>query len=196
LVILHEVASRVVHYIVIFSTPSPKTGKTLVKYTKLCFPPTHPYAIIFVGRHDNLSLCGSIKKFIDVSFFAQMLARLKISKTRIWSGHAYLKFGISIQWVVCSQKVSRHALRHNGQTSSLRNNKIIMRYLRIVRYSSEDMCWSNSSMRIAKKKNCCIQTLKKIFFVLWSCQNQLISPKQFYQKKNIRQNMLGFRQIS
>jgi hypothetical protein len=161
-------------HLIMFSTPSPKTGKISVTSTQLCFPPTHPYTVIFVGRHNDISLCGSIKKFIDVSFFAQMLARLKISKTHIWSGHAYLKFGISIQWVACSQKVSRHALRHNGQTSSLRNNEIIMRYLKIVWYSSEDMCWPNSSMRIVKKKTIkklLLSNTQKLFFILWSCQN-------------------------
>jgi hypothetical protein len=64
-----------------------------------------------------------------------------------------LKPESSLQWVACSPKVSRHALRQIGQTSSLGNSGIISRYLRIIRYSNGDMWWFNPSMGIARRKS-------------------------------------------
>ncbi|MCH91213.1 hypothetical protein A2U01_0012139 [Trifolium medium] len=61
-------------------TPSPISGETPVKSTQACFPPTHPYTRTSVGRSVNLPSYGSVK-FTGASFFTEIPARLKISKS-------------------------------------------------------------------------------------------------------------------
>jgi len=135
-------------------TPNPTSGETPVKSTQTCFPPTHPYTITSAGLNVDLLSSGSVKKFIGASFFTDIPARLNISKsTSLTKSCLYLNPGSSLQWTTYSPKVSRHALRQTGHTSSIGNSGIIKRYLRIVRYSTGDICWHNPSIGIARRKS-------------------------------------------
>jgi hypothetical protein len=44
-------------------------------------------------------------------------------------------------------------LRQTGHISSVGNREIIRQYLRILRYSTMDICWHNPSIGIARMKS-------------------------------------------
>jgi hypothetical protein len=70
------------------------------------------------------------------------------------------------------------------------------RYLRIVRYSNEDMCWPNPSMKIARRKilsMCCFQTPKNGFLSGSHVKINFHVVNNF-TKKNTCKNMLDFRE--
>lgn len=124
------------------SVLSPTSEETPIKYIHVCFPPTRPYTKTFAGLRVDLLSYGPIKKFTNASFFTDILARLNISNmTSQTKSCQYLNPESSLQWMMCSPNVSNHALRQTGQTSSSRNKGIISRYLRIIRYSTDDICW-------------------------------------------------------
>jgi len=122
-------------------TPNPTSVETSVKSTQACFPPSHPYTITSAGLSVDLLSSGSVKKFTDASFFTDIPVRLNISKsTSLTKSCLYLKSGSSLQWTTCSPKVSRHALWKTWHTSLIGNSGIIRWYLKIVRYSTGDIC--------------------------------------------------------
>jgi len=172
---------RVVYPTVKGPTPNPTSGETSIKSTHACFPPTHPYTISSTGLSVDLLSSGSVRKFTDASFFTDTPARLNISKsTSLTKSCLYLKPGSSLQWTTYSPKVSRHALRQTGHTTSIEKSGIIRRYLRIVRYSTSDICWPNPSIRIARRKSwacpaCkhpkitfCFVVMSNLTFISWT----------------------------
>lgn len=74
--------------------------------------------------------------------------------------------------MMCSSKVSKHALQQIGQTSSIGNKGIVSWYLRMVRYSIEDICWPIPSICITKRKswtcNDCEQPKIAFYLVIMS----------------------------
>jgi len=69
-------AFRVVYHTEKAPTPNPISGKTLIKFTHACFPPTHPYTITSACLSVDLLSIESIKKLTDASFFIDTLVRL------------------------------------------------------------------------------------------------------------------------
>jgi hypothetical protein len=109
---LFEATLRIVRSTVKSSISVPTSGGTPANSTHTCFPPTHPYTRTFACRSVDLSSCGLVKKFTSASFFIETSACLKISKsTSLTSSCFYLKHGSFIQWVACSPKVTKYALR-------------------------------------------------------------------------------------
>ena len=151
---LLETTLRIVYPMVKVSILNLTNSETPVKSTHACFPPTYSYTITSASWRVDRHSCGSVKKFTGASFFADIPAHLKTSKrTSRTKSCLYEKPGSSLQCTACSPKLSRHALRQTGQTSSIGNKRIMRRYLRIVRYSIGDICWSNPSIGIARRKS-------------------------------------------
>jgi hypothetical protein len=112
--------------------------------------------------HQNICRMKCRSRFLCVSqevhlclFLNRILARLQISKNiSLIRPCLYLKPESPLQLMSCMlAKLSRHTLRQIGKTSSLWNNGIMRWYIRMVRYSTGDMCWSNLSMKIARRKS-------------------------------------------
>ncbi|MFS7907612.1 hypothetical protein Hanom_Chr01g00073361 [Helianthus anomalus] len=106
------------------------------------------------GRKVDLPSKGSVRKFTGASFLAEIPARLRTShNTSLTQSCRYLNPGSSLQWIACSPKESKHALRHTGHGSSTGNKGIISRYLRIARYSTADMCCPKPSIGVTDRKS-------------------------------------------
>ncbi|KAL4576570.1 hypothetical protein LXL04_012666 [Taraxacum kok-saghyz] len=132
----------------------PTRGETPVRSTQACFPPIHPKTKISAGLRVDLPSNGSVKKLTGASFLAEIPARLNTSKrTSLTMSCRYLKPGRSLQCIACSPKESKHALRQIGHNSSTVNSGIKKRYLRMVRYSTGDICWPRPSIGIARRKS-------------------------------------------
>lgn len=103
-----------------------------------------PYTITFVGLNVDLSSFRSNKKFTSASSSAYISAHLYIYKMiGLTKSCLYLKPWNSFQWI---------ALRHIRHISSIGYNGIIRQYLRIVWYFTDEICWSNTSIGIDKRK--------------------------------------------
>ncbi|KAL4589317.1 hypothetical protein LXL04_002223 [Taraxacum kok-saghyz] len=149
-----EVAFKVAWPIVKPSFLKPTRGETPVRSTQACFPPIHPKTKISAGLRVDLPSNGSVKKLTGASFLAEIPARLNTSKrTSLTMSCLYLKPGRSLQCIACSPKESKHALRQIGHNSSTGNSGIKRRYLRMVRYSTGDICWPRPSIGIARRKS-------------------------------------------
>ncbi|KAL4566165.1 hypothetical protein LXL04_030275 [Taraxacum kok-saghyz] len=132
----------------------PTRGETPVRSTQACFPPIHPKTKISAGLRVDLPSSGSVKKLTGASFLADIPARLNTSKrTSLTMSCRYLKPGRSLQCTACSPNESKHALRQIGHNSSTGKSGINRRYLRMVRYSTGDICWPRPSMGIARRKS-------------------------------------------
>lgn len=73
----------------------------------------------------------------------------------------YLKSENSLQWITCSLNILEHVLQTTEQTSSIWNMGIIRGYIRIIWYSTGDLCWHNKSKGIAKRKYWACATCKQ-----------------------------------
>lgn len=103
--------------------------------------PTHPYTIISISLSVDLHSCGSVKKYAGASFFTDTPSRQNISnKTSVINSCRYLNPRSSLQWMACSTNISKYTLRKIGKTSSIGNKGIINWYLRMVWYSTRDIC--------------------------------------------------------
>ncbi|KAL4582492.1 hypothetical protein LXL04_007042 [Taraxacum kok-saghyz] len=132
----------------------PTRGETPVRSTQACFPPIHPKTKISAGLRVDLPSSGSVKKLTGASFLADIPARLNTSKrTSLTMSCRYLKPGRSLQCTACSPNESKHALRQIGHNSSTGKSGIKRRYLRMVRYSTGDICWPRPSMGITRRKS-------------------------------------------
>lgn len=83
---------------------------------------------------------------------------------------------------VCSSNVSKQVLRQMEKISSIRNTIIIRRYLNIVCYSISDICWSNLSIGIVRRKSWASAACQQLKFVfaIWACQTILTSLEHLY----------------
>ncbi|KAL4588443.1 hypothetical protein LXL04_001333 [Taraxacum kok-saghyz] len=132
----------------------PTRGETPVRSTQACFPPIYPKTKISAGLRVDLPSNGSVRKLTGASFLADIPGHLNTSKRKsLTMSCRYLKPGRSLQCTACSPNESKHALRQTGHNSSTGNSGIKMRYLRMTRYSTGDICWPRPSMGRARRKS-------------------------------------------
>lgn len=133
---------------------SPASGETHVKSKHAYFSPSHSYSRTSVVLSINLLSCGSVKKFTGTSFFTHTMSCQTISnKTSLTRSYRYLKSRSFLQWIVCFLTVSKHTLQQLEKISLIRNIGIIRWYIKIVRYSTGDICWHSPSTRIVRRKS-------------------------------------------
>ncbi|KAL4558242.1 hypothetical protein LXL04_036440 [Taraxacum kok-saghyz] len=150
---IQEAAFKAACPIVKPSFLKPTRGETPVRSTQACFPPIHPKTKISAGLRVDLPSNGSVKKLTAASFLEEIPTRLNTSKrTSLTMSCRYLKPGRSLQRIACSPNESKHALRQIGHKSSTGKSGIKRRYLRMVRYSTGDICWPRPSIGIARRK--------------------------------------------
>jgi hypothetical protein len=100
--------------------------------------PIHLYTKAFICLTIDLLSRGLAEKFTYTNF-ADTLAGLKILK-RTFVTNSYVCIWSFVQWIVCSPKVSRYALRKTGQTLSIKNNRIMSKCMRVVQYVIDNIC--------------------------------------------------------
>lgn len=129
------------------------SGKIPINSTRVCFHHTHSYTRSSAGLRIDLSSCESVKKLTSAYYLKDTHKRLNISN-RIFLTKScwYLNHGSFFQWIVCFLNVSKHALWKTGQTSSIGNKGTISRYLRKIWWSTGDICWSEPSIGIARRR--------------------------------------------
>lgn len=94
--------------------------ETLVNLTHAYFHHIQSYTRRSVDLSVDLSSCGSVKKFTDVYFFINFPTRQNITnRTSSNNVMLYLKLESSLQWIVCSPNIFKHALKQTRQTSSI-----------------------------------------------------------------------------
>ncbi|KAL4580031.1 hypothetical protein LXL04_016205 [Taraxacum kok-saghyz] len=144
---LHETAFKAACPIVKPSFLKPTRGETPVRSRQPCFPPIHPKTKISAGLRVDLPSNGRFFLSRDPSTSEY------IKRTYLTMSCRYLKPVRSLQCIACSPKESKHALRQIGHNSSTGNRGIKRRYLRMVRYSTGDICWPRPSIGIARRKS-------------------------------------------
>jgi len=108
--------------------------------------------ILFIDLRDMTILCMTLRTLRKRST-TSCARKSNVSKRTSLAKSCLLKPRNSLQWTACSPKVSRFALRQTGYTSLRENNGIIKQYLRILRYSTYDICCLNPSTKIFRRKS-------------------------------------------
>jgi len=140
---------------------NPASEDTLVKSTYVCFPPTHPCTRSYVGLSSSCLLWVGQEVNKHLLLHKYFCPPQYIKKN---IHNLYFEIGKLITMICVLHKVIQTLLTTNLTTSSIENNGII-RYLRIVRYSTSDIWLPNPSIGIQKKilNMCYLQTSKNCF---------------------------------
>lgn len=125
----------------------------------------HPYTRTYICLSVDILSHGSVKNFTGVTFFINTYVCRNIKKYFLNKSCRYLKSEISLQWTVCFPQ--RHPSTPYKKVELIfakGNKRIINRYLRILRYFTDDIFWHNPSIRLSRRKSwahavCKIQTL-------------------------------------
>jgi len=132
--------------------PIPQAMETTIQCTQACFSPTHSYTRTYDGPSVDLPFCGSVKNFKGASFFINICLPKYIKKNNPNKGLPLFEVGKLLIMNFMLPEGIQTCLMANMDTSSIENNGIIRRYLRIVWYSIGGICCPNPSIRIARRK--------------------------------------------